>query len=82
MKIIKNGDLSQVMQTKRFVCDVCGCEFEADKGEYRSGSQYNKTYFTCTCPCCYKTANEDLRAFVSVECVPIITPKKSRKYFR
>ena len=45
MKIIKNGDMQKLKMTKHFSCKKCGCVFEADKDEYKSGSQYNETYY-------------------------------------
>lgn len=52
MKIIKPGDINLLKATKRFMCKKCGCIFEADKGEYRSDSQYNEIYYISTCPTC------------------------------
>lgn len=54
MKIIQNGNLELMDEPKRFVCAGCNCLFEAIKGEYKSGSQYNETYYYCRCPCCGK----------------------------
>lgn len=58
MKIIKKGREKDLKKTKRFTCRECGCVFEADKGEYQSGQQYNETYFFCKCPFCGKEAPE------------------------
>ena len=55
MKIIKNGEIKKIKQTKTFDCDFCGCIFEADNTEYRSGSQYNEIYYYSTCPFCGRT---------------------------
>jgi len=55
MKIIKNGDMQKLKMTKHFSCKKCGCVFEADKDEYKSGSQYNETYYFCKCPFCSET---------------------------
>ncbi len=52
MKILKEGNLELLKQTKRFSCSYCGCEFEADKGEYKTTNQYNEYYHSCKCPCC------------------------------
>lgn len=53
MEIIKPGDLSRLKQTKTFKCCRCGCEFLADKSEYRyGGTQYNTIYYVCNCPTC------------------------------
>lgn len=57
MKIIVEGKIPK--KTKNFKCEHCGCEFEADKGEYKTTDQM--TYFCdgaeweCECPCCHKT---------------------------
>lgn len=56
MKIIQHGQPKRTI--KRFKCWKCGCVFEADKGEYKSGSQYNEIYYWCGCPDCGKSANE------------------------
>ena len=55
MKIIKEGDLKKLKKIKRFECKECGCIFEAEKDEYKWDSQYNVTYYYCTCPCCNQT---------------------------
>lgn len=55
MKIIKPGDKEKLKETKYFVCKSCGCEFEADKGEYSVGEQYNSTYYYHPCPTCGNT---------------------------
>lgn len=59
MKIIQHGQPKLAFpSTKRFRCCSCHCVFEAEYGEYTSGSQYNEIYFQCKCPECGKTANE------------------------
>lgn len=52
MKIIKEGDLKKLKKIKRFECKECGCIFEAEKDEYKRGSQYNEEYYYCACPYC------------------------------
>lgn len=52
MKIIKEGNIERIKETKMFECKRCGCVFKADKGEYKVGSHYNDIYFLCTCPTC------------------------------
>lgn len=52
MKIIKNGNKNLLSVTKRFKCEKCGCIFEANKNEYKAGTQYNDTYYHCKCPQC------------------------------
>lgn len=52
MRIIKHGDLERKAERKRFTCRDCGCVFDAESGEYKIGTHYNETYFSCRCPCC------------------------------
>jgi len=52
MKIIKPGDKTRLQQTKRFLCEDCGCIFEANKGEYRFDNDRNIITCICTCPEC------------------------------
>ena len=53
MKIIKPGDLTQIRRPIQFACSNCGCEFIAEKDEYKyGGMQYNTTYWACNCPTC------------------------------
>lgn len=55
MKVIKSGRPVTIQLKKgplRFECRSCGCVFEAKKGEYRVGSQYNETEYMCNCPEC------------------------------
>lgn len=59
MKILKQGNLELLKETKRFVCKYCHCVFEADKSEYKSGQHYNDLYYTCTCPACGKTVYQE-----------------------
>lgn len=59
MKIIQHGRTEPKFSTiKRFKCDSCGCVFDADKGEYKAGQQYNDLFYQCKCPDCGKHANE------------------------
>lgn len=62
MKIIVKGDVNRLLKTKRFSCRECGCVFEASKGEYETGTQYNEEYYSCKCPMCKRTAYSDERA--------------------
>lgn len=52
MKILKPGNIP----TKKFICPDCGCEFEADKLEYKSigkeEAQMGLAKYKCKCPCC------------------------------
>lgn len=52
IKIIKPGNDEKLKGTKTFFCRNCGCIFKADKGDYRSDSQYNSIYYFCACPYC------------------------------
>lgn len=53
MKIIKHGDLERLKQVKRFICDRCGCEAEADNTEYKTRQvEYNDFDFFLECPDC------------------------------
>ncbi len=52
MKIIKNGNINQLKKIKTFDCDFCGCIFEADNTEYKTGHQYNEVYYYAFCPFC------------------------------
>lgn len=56
MKILKEGNIDVINKVKRFECTNCGCIFEATKDEYKIGSQYNTTYYTCECPFCHEIA--------------------------
>lgn len=64
MKIIKQGkskaDVERMIKaTKRFECELCGCIFEANKGEYKSYEcEYNEIDYYCICPNCETKANE------------------------
>lgn len=48
MKILKHGNLSK----RLFVCDECGCEFVASRGEYGKFFGENDFAFFCYCPEC------------------------------
>lgn len=63
MRIIKHG--TPPSKKKKFVCHNCGCEFEADYGEYYpvsgiyrgEGSFYN-VVGECGCPDCGETVRD------------------------
>ena len=57
MKIIVEGEIPK--KTKRFKCDYCGCEFEADKDEYKSVNYVYVREYQCGCPCCQETVSVD-----------------------
>lgn len=54
MNILRKGDINKINRIKRFNCKNCGCLFEANKDEYRVGSQYNEEYYYCKCPFCHE----------------------------
>ena len=49
MKILKHGSLDK----RKFVCDVCGCEFVAETGEYTITKASGITlWYSIYCPYC------------------------------
>ena len=55
MKVIRPGDPEKQRAIKMFRCENCGCEFEADRTEYKTASDYrNGHYCICPCPTCGK----------------------------
>lgn len=60
MKVIKPGLNLNSNETKRFECDLCGCVFEAEKGEYKAGFMQpgNELAFFALCPNCGKRSKE------------------------
>lgn len=57
MKILKEGNLSKLNKVKKFLCNRCGCLFEATEDEYN----YDKGYAYCICPFCHKTIYGELK---------------------
>lgn len=57
MKILKSGDPRIALGIRIFDCDICGCVFEAERGEYDCGNQFEPSPW-CTCPCCNQIAYE------------------------
>ena len=57
MKILHPGIENANRQPKRFLCTHCGCYFEAEKGEYSYGPQWDPEC-TCECPNCGWIATE------------------------
>jgi len=60
MEIIKKGNPDRawwrVNQPVRFECDLCGCQWEAVRGEYQVVSDYrNGACYGMECPCCKHT---------------------------
>jgi len=56
MIIIRQGDPDAAKEYKRFECKRCRCVWIAEKGEYKSGMQYNELYYHSSCPTCGKEA--------------------------
>lgn len=55
MKILQQGVLPRMY--KKFVCENCGCVFEADKSEYFASGQMEVLHdglpnYKCECPTC------------------------------
>ena len=49
VKILKHGNL----KSRKFTCNICGCEFVADMYEYDTVSQFNQVvYYIAQCPDC------------------------------
>ena len=59
MKIIREGNLENIKNPKKFLCQRCGCIFEAEKDEYKGHNHYNDIYFYAECPCCKAKAFEE-----------------------
>ena len=49
MKIIEQG--KKIDLSIRFICDVCGCVFEAERNEYEYNQREDE--FISTCPNCH-----------------------------
>lgn len=59
LNIIKNGSIEEIekrqKQTKEFLCKNCGCEWEADRGDYKvEPGLTDKIYVGMPCPFCGK----------------------------
>ena len=59
VKILKPGPKPNPDQPKIFSCLRCGCEFEADVGEYTTAFQYHTVSFYSACPNCKNMVCED-----------------------
>lgn len=59
MKIIQDGNPDKLKEIVRFTCKKCDCIFEAEKGEYKTDSQYNETYYICECPFCHNSCSSN-----------------------
>lgn len=59
MRIIREGNkqLAEIRfnRVRQFECHNCYCIWQAGKGEYKAGAQYNQEYFYMPCPCCGET---------------------------
>lgn len=63
MKIIREGDRGAAYRKEhnivRFLCDKCGCIWEAEETEYHTVcNAYYKVYAVCNCPTCGKEEYE------------------------
>lgn len=57
IKIIKQGRLKNPKDTRRFTCLLCGCVFDADRGDYETiDGQYDEPIHQAICPSCHKWA--------------------------
>lgn len=50
MTILRDGDIKKIRKYKYFLCENCGCIWEAKKDEYETHTQYNEEYYCCKCP--------------------------------
>lgn len=55
IKIIKPGKIKNPRDTRRFTCLLCGCVFDADRGDYEAFDQYQTTDYAAICPTCHHT---------------------------
>ena len=58
MKTIIKGNPNVAKEIKYFKCKRCGWVGSAEKGEYKSETQYNETEYWVKCPCCKYLADE------------------------
>lgn len=66
MEIIKRGNIERakwrVEQPVRFECGLCGCQWEAIRGEYIVGDDFrNGVYYAMECPTCKAAAYGKLK---------------------
>lgn len=58
IKIIKPGKIKNPRDTRRFTCLLCGCVFDADRGDYEAVmicSQLDDVIVhQAVCPACHK----------------------------
>lgn len=61
MRIIKYGDTNRLRGIRRFVCEVCGCEFEADNKEYKHEFSQREAcgWYSIRCPTCNQWVTKD-----------------------
>lgn len=54
MKIIQHGNIDRLKKVIEFKCKLCGCVFQAEKGEYKY--QYSQrddaSWYEAKCPLC------------------------------
>lgn len=61
IRIIKNGNINKINQTREFKCNVCDCVFTADKEDYEVFySQIHGDWVRINCPFCHHEINENI----------------------
>ncbi len=61
MEIIKQGADLEAIQKKEFHCNYCGCEFIANKNEYKTESGCrNDCYCISECPNCKRKVYSEI----------------------
>lgn len=53
IKIIKPGNIRKLKNTRQFTCPLCGCVFNADRGDYEELIQYQTLEYKAVCPTCH-----------------------------
>lgn len=61
MRVIKYGDTNRLRGIRRFICKECGCEFEADKTEYKYifDQREDCGWYSIRCPTCNQLVTKD-----------------------
>ena len=61
MRVIKYGDTNRLRGIRRFTCEACGCEFEADKTEYKHDFDQREDcgWYSIRCPTCNQWVTQD-----------------------
>ena len=62
IRIIKQGELNK--DIKKFTCNRCKAEFEADSESYDvSFTSYNDVYYVTNCPCCKRPCFKEVEQY-------------------